>query len=170
MAQRRWKNQISTAQKALRLTMERMGVSQYEVTETDGTKITVMFVLNNREYRYICDNFEHAADNYRAAERALNFIWRINEDYCVRAEGGEPDLETVFRGFRVLKSQEVLLALPAEKKHPWEILGVDRNATGEEVQRAYRLKAKKMHPDAGGDTEEFQKLLNAKDEMAAMAN
>lgn len=171
MVRRRFSAQISTAQKGLRRVMERMGVDSYEVTERNGSEIVVMFVLKSkdeipREYRYICDTFEHPADNYRAAQMALDYMWRIHEDYCVRAEGGEPLMETILKGFRVLRSQEVLLALPdPEKRQAWDILGVSRDATIEEINEAYRLKAKEMHPDVGGNTKSFKQLQKACEEM-----
>lgn len=44
---------------------------------------------------------------------------------------------------------------------PYEILGVDRDATHEEIQKAYRKAAKETHPDAGGDAEAFKKVSEA---------
>lgn len=41
---------------------------------------------------------------------------------------------------------------------PFAILGVDMNATREEVDRAYREKAKTMHPDIGGNNIDMVKL------------
>lgn len=41
---------------------------------------------------------------------------------------------------------------------PFKILGVDPNATKEEVQKAYRKKAAKAHPDAGGSHEQMIKV------------
>ena len=43
----------------------------------------------------------------------------------------------------------------------YETLGIDKNATPEEVKRAYRKLASKHHPDKGGDTAQFQKIEEA---------
>lgn len=43
----------------------------------------------------------------------------------------------------------------------YQILGIDPGATGAEVRRAYREKAKSSHPDVGGDVAEFQEISRA---------
>ncbi|MGH8906276.1 MAG: molecular chaperone DnaJ [Egibacteraceae bacterium] len=43
----------------------------------------------------------------------------------------------------------------------YEILGVSRDATDEELKRAYRRKAREVHPDQGGDEEAFKELTAA---------
>jgi molecular chaperone DnaJ len=43
----------------------------------------------------------------------------------------------------------------------YEILGVSRDATDEELKRAYRRKARALHPDQGGDEESFKELTAA---------
>lgn len=40
-------------------------------------------------------------------------------------------------------------------------LGVDKNASQDDVRRAYRRRSKKEHPDAGGDPEAFKELTGA---------
>lgn len=57
---------------------------------------------------------------------------------------------------------------------PYRILGVDRNASDEEVKRAYRKLSKKYHPDANVGsphldeyTEMFKQVQNAYDQIMA---
>ncbi len=45
----------------------------------------------------------------------------------------------------------------------YEILGVDRNASLEEIKKAYRKLARKWHPDKGGNNEVFRALREAYD-------
>lgn len=43
----------------------------------------------------------------------------------------------------------------------YDVLGVDRSASADELKRAYRRKARESHPDAGGDEEQFKELTRA---------
>jgi DnaJ family protein A protein 2 len=43
----------------------------------------------------------------------------------------------------------------------YEILGVSRNASADELKKAYRKAAIKNHPDKGGDSEKFKELAQA---------
>jgi DnaJ family protein A protein 2 len=71
-------------------------------------------------------------------------------------EGGDP-----FAGMRGGRGppKEV------ENSKYYEIIGVEKTASMDEIKKAYRKKAIKMHPDKGGDQEEFQKLQQAYDTL-----
>ena len=43
----------------------------------------------------------------------------------------------------------------------YALLGVAYNSDEDTIKKAYKKKALKMHPDRGGDAEEFQNLSNA---------
>lgn len=43
----------------------------------------------------------------------------------------------------------------------YELLGVNKNASQNEIKKAYRKKAKEHHPDVGGDDEYFKKISYA---------
>jgi DnaJ family protein C protein 9 len=48
-----------------------------------------------------------------------------------------------------------------EKIDLYEILGITKDASAEEIKKAYRLKALKTHPDKGGDPEVFKSVSSA---------
>lgn len=46
-------------------------------------------------------------------------------------------------------------------KSPYEILGVNKNASIDDIKKAYRKLALKHHPDKGGSSEKFQEISDA---------
>lgn len=50
---------------------------------------------------------------------------------------------------------------PSSEEKWWQVLGVPKNSSEDEVKEAYLSLAKKHHPDAGGTTEGFQRIVKA---------
>ena len=49
----------------------------------------------------------------------------------------------------------------AQKRSYYDILGVKKGASADEIKKAFRRKAQKLHPDAGGDEEKFKEVNEA---------
>ena len=47
--------------------------------------------------------------------------------------------------------------------NPYEVLGVDKNSSPEEIKKAYRKLSKEHHPDKGGDENKFKDIAAAYD-------
>lgn len=50
-----------------------------------------------------------------------------------------------------------------DRDYPWSVLGVKPSASETEINKAFRIKAAKLHPDHGGNQADFQKLNEAKE-------
>jgi hypothetical protein len=93
------------------------------------------------------DIYNRVADNMAAIAATLNAMRAIER------HGGAQVLERAFTGFS---------ALPPPK-HWSDILGVPRTATADQVTTAYRERARKAHPDAGGSTAAMAEINAARD-------
>lgn len=50
-----------------------------------------------------------------------------------------------------------------QRLNPYQVLGVEPSADDETIKKAYRRKAKALHPDAGGDADRFAEATLAYD-------
>lgn len=66
-------------------------------------------------------------------------------------------IDAAFAGFQALPAS----ADAACELAWWQVLGVSRNATEDEIRKAGRRLAKIHHPDVGGDPERFLEIQSA---------
>ncbi|HWR66086.1 MAG TPA: DnaJ domain-containing protein [Bellilinea sp.] len=107
--------------------------------------VAVYFVLNGKPKVLACDKWRLIEDN----------LWAIGKHIeALRGQDrwGVGTMEQAFMGYE---------ALPAAASTWWETLGVERTASAEEIQAAYRQKVKIAHPDAGGNQNDFIRIQNA---------
>jgi DnaJ domain len=112
--------------------------------------VAVYFKRNGKEMCFACDRWLHVQDNMYAIALTIEALRGI-------ARWGTGDMmEAAFTGF---------LALPAVGESSasdwWKTLGLTINATVDQARDAYRILAKKHHPDAGGDPELFRRINEA---------
>lgn len=107
--------------------------------------VAVYFVLNGKPKVLACDKWMQVEDNLWAIGKHIESI-RGQERW------GVGTVDQAFMGYD---------ALPAPKIAWWEILGLERTASLDQINDAYRQAAKKAHPDAGGSHEEFVNLQAA---------
>lgn len=50
--------------------------------------------------------------------------------------------------------------------NPYEILGVDKTASADEIKKAYRKLSKEHHPDKGGNEDKFKEIASAYDTLS----
>jgi hypothetical protein len=110
--------------------------------------VCVYFQLAGKPYAMACDSFDRLAQNVAAIAQHIEATRRI-ERYGVASAA---ETLTIFE------------ALPAPKR-PHEILGVSPNASEIEVQRAWRERIARAHPDQGGSETAAAEINAARDAM-----
>jgi hypothetical protein len=92
-----------------------------------------------------CDTYRKLVWNLRAIGMTVEALRTIQR------HGASSMLEQAFTGFAALP--------PAGHVRPWwEVLGVDENATKEEIKKAFTELAKIHHPDVGGSKERMTEI------------
>lgn len=138
-------------------------VSEVAVTSNVGgiafdapkdTGVAIWFAWDGAERCIAVDRYPKVEDNLQAIHHILEA--RRTE----MRHGGLHIVRQTFKGF-------VALPAPAGTK-PWrEVLGLVGPVSAAEVDKAYRERAAKAHPDAGGTVEAMHALTRARSEAKA---
>lgn len=141
MGVRDWNVVIST-----NITLRRDGMPYSNQKEPTDTGAAVYFKVDDTPTVLACDKWNTVGDNLWAIAKHIEAL-RGQDRW------GVGSLKQAFAGYT---------ALPQKTEDSWnEVLGVEPNATMDEVKTAYRSKANIHHPDKGGTTEDFSRIQRA---------
>jgi len=159
---------------AIETEMSRMDVDDFRASTASGGSYTKRsglpkhnanpddpgFVLrwtdDGEQFAVACDHYADLRDNVRSV-----YKW-INE---TRLRSQRPVLtgDAEFAAARLPSGDEETAVVATAAPH--EVLEVAPDASDAVVQAAFRQKMKSAHPDQGGDTEQFERVRNAKEAM-----
>ncbi len=100
-----------------------------------------------------------AVDRYQRIEENLQAIHHVIEAERTKLRHGGLNLvRAAFRGYAALPP-------PKPRRKAEEVLGVSASASDDEIDAAFRTKAKKAHPDNGGSAAQMQELNDARQSL-----
>ena len=126
-------------------------------TSIGGAEAMVRFQLRGADMVIQCSTWDSYDVNLRCVYLAIQSL-RLNE---ARGIGD------------TMREAYLQLQAPAKARDPWEVLGVHPASSWEDIQDVYRMKAKRVHPDTGGedaDPRRFAELTDAFERIRAERN
>lgn len=133
--------------------LRRDGIPLANQRQPDDPGVAVYFLYKKRQMSFACDRWQKIEHNMQAIAKTIEALRGI-------ARWGTGDmLEAAFTGF-------MALAAPGALREWWEVLGVPRTCTREEVKAAYRVLASRYHPDKPGGSHERMAEINAAQDKA----
>lgn len=149
-------------------TFQRWGVTQWQVWPLREGSTSRSWSLTDEERR-VKVTYQHPRSE-QMIELEMADHSRPRDNLRVLYLGIEAMRMNERRGLsNVMASQYLQLEGPKGpvKRDPYEVLGVRPDAPWEDIRDMYRVKARRVHPDRGGDKEAFQELTAAYEEIAA---
>lgn len=114
----------------------------------DDSGVAVYFERNGKQMVFACDKWDLVKDNLRAIQKTIEAVRGIER------WGASDMMERAFSAFE---------ALPPPMQW-WQVLGVSPKASADEIDQAFRRKARLAHPDVGGSNAAMAELNKARAE------
>lgn len=119
----------------------------------DDRGVAVYFKLNGEDQCFPCDRWLGVEENLHAIALSIEALRGLDR------WGAKEMVAAAFKGFKALPASAIVTPYTAK---PWnEVLGVQPDASREMIDAAYRVQAKKLHPDLGGNQQFFEALSRA---------
>lgn len=126
------------------------GLPSKNLGAPDDQGVAIYFTLKGRQMVMAQDGHTRAEENLRALALVLRYLRGV-EDL-----GGGTMMERAFTGFEALPA-------PSAARAWWDVLGVSQHATVDEINAAWREKARKAHSDVGGSDAAMSEINVARD-------
>ena len=142
--------------------LRRDGLPYSNRMEPDDPGAAIYFTYQDRQMCFACDRWDRVRDNVQAIRRTVAALRGISR-------WGTGDMVNMaFRGFEALPPPGGYSDAGEPTHRPWwEVLEVAPDAPTEIAEAAYRTKARKSHPDAGGSAADMAILNDAVKEARA---
>lgn len=131
--------------------LRRDGLPYANMAQPTDRGVAVYFLRRGKQMVFACDRWDKVEDNMRAIEKTIDAVRGIER------WGASEMMERAFTAFE---------ALPYPKSC-WDVLGVKPHASRDDINAAYRAKARDAHPDTGGSQAAMSELNRARDEALA---
>ena len=105
----------------------------------DDQGVAVYFDYLGGQKCFACDRWQTVEENLRAIFKSIEAIRGLDR------WGSRSFVDAAFTGFAALPS-------PDMQRPWWEVLGVDQNASEDEIKSAYRRKSMELHQNGAGET------------------
>lgn len=137
--------------------LRRNGLPLANQRQPEDCGVAVYFLYKKRQMSFACDRWIKVEHNMQAIAKTIEALRGI-------ARWGTGDmLEAAFTGFLALPA-------PGAAREWWEVLGVPRNSTCDDISAAYRRLASLHHPDRGGSAAVMAEVNAAREQgLAACA-
>ncbi len=116
----------------------------------DDPGVAVYFTYEKRQQCIPCDRWSTVEENLRAVWKSIEALRSLER------WGAKSFVDAAFTGFAALPA-------PGAARAWWEVLGVSQHATADQINAAWRQKAKEAHSDLGGSDARMSEINVARD-------
>lgn len=116
----------------------------------DDPGVAVYFTYEKRQQCIPCDRWATVEENLRAVWKSIEALRSLER------WGAKSFVDAAFTGFAALPA-------PGAARAWWEVLGVSQHATVDQINAAWREKAKQAHSDLGGSDARMSEINVARD-------
>jgi len=122
-------------------------------SEPNDPSVVLRWSMDGDQFAVACDAYSRVRDNLRTIGLYVREKRKMEQRPVTTGE-------SEFANARLPSGEEDAIAVSSPAH---VVLGVDENASADEIEAAYRERVKEAHPDNGGSSEELREVREAKE-------